>query len=89
METNTTHRGDVGGRLRAERERLGITRARLAQLARCSLTSISNIEQGAVPERSRVLDAAFEALYALKDERRPSEAGAVKDRGSSRDHDAG
>lgn len=47
------------------RESAGLTRAQLAGLAGCSLSSLAAIEQGAVPKRSRVLAAAWDALRAL------------------------
>jgi DNA-binding XRE family transcriptional regulator len=48
--------------LREARERAGVTRAQLAQLAGCSLTFLANVEQGAVPRRSPTLDRVREAL---------------------------
>jgi hypothetical protein len=40
----------------------------LAGLADCSMAALGNIEQGAVPKRSSVLDRAFAALAAVKAE---------------------
>lgn len=57
--TNTTSGGQD---LRAARERVGLTRAQLAGLCGCSLGSLANIEQGAVPRHSRVLEAALAAI---------------------------
>ncbi len=57
MTTNTT-----AANLRETRERLGITRAQLAGLVGCSPTSLANIEDGAVPKRSGVLERAIAAL---------------------------
>jgi transcriptional regulator with XRE-family HTH domain len=54
-----------GRDLRAARERLGISRARLAGLADVSLASLDRIEQGACPRRSRVLSQAWAALAAI------------------------
>jgi len=55
----------AGQDLRAARERLGISRARLAGLAGCSLSSLDRIEQGAVPRRSGVLRRATAILAEL------------------------
>ena len=60
MATTTTT--DRGGNLRAAREEAGLTRAELANLIGCSLAQLANIEQGAVPQRSQVLQAALEAI---------------------------
>jgi transcriptional regulator with XRE-family HTH domain len=54
--TTTTH---SGLNLRSARKRAGLTRAQLAQLADCSLASLANIEQGAVPKHSAVLERAL------------------------------
>lgn len=48
--------------LREAREQAGLTRAQLAGLTGCSLAALANIEQGAVPKRSRVLAAALSAI---------------------------
>jgi transcriptional regulator with XRE-family HTH domain len=48
--------------LRAARERAGLTRAQLAGLAGCSLSTITNIEHGAVPRRSPILDRLWSVL---------------------------
>ncbi len=63
----TTNTGLVGRDLRATRRRAGVSRAQLANLAGCSLASLANIEQGAVPRRSRVLEDAFAALAVIND----------------------
>jgi predicted transcriptional regulator len=59
--------------LRAERERAGLTRAQLAGLAGCSLSTITNIEHGAVPRRSPTLDRVWAVLN-----QRPGTAGHRK-----------
>lgn len=69
MVSTTANNSNRGRRLRRERESAGITRAQLAELADCSIASLGYIEQGAVPRRSAVLDAAFAALENLNDER--------------------
>lgn len=56
---------DRGRALRSAREAAGITRAHLAALADCSLASLAQIEQGAVPRRSRVLARAWQALAEI------------------------
>lgn len=61
MSTTTTTDGHD---LRRLREEAGLTRAQLAALADCSLTALGNIEQGAVPKRSRVLEAALATIAA-------------------------
>lgn len=72
--------GGHGEDLRASRERAGLTRARLAGLAGCSISTLAAIEQGAVPKRSGVLDRVAEVLAAreadgsadgARDERNP------------------
>lgn len=62
VDMTTTTTTEPGLTLREERERAGLTRAQLAALTGCSLAALGNIEQGAVPKRSRVLEAAFEAI---------------------------
>jgi predicted transcriptional regulator len=71
----TTTNRSSGFDLRRTRERLGVSRVQLAALAGCSLASLANIETGAVPRRSRVLAAAWEAIEQI-DERRPVGAAA-------------
>lgn len=71
--TTTTDR--PGRDLREARTRAGLTRAQLAELTGCSLAQLANIEQGAVPKRSRVLEAA-RAIFASLDPT-TSEAPAV------------
>jgi transcriptional regulator with XRE-family HTH domain len=56
MATTTT--AEAGLNLRRAREEAGLTRAQLAQLAGCSLAQLGNIESGAVPRRSEVLERA-------------------------------
>lgn len=58
-----------GDELRAERRRLGVSRASLAGLAGVSISSLERIEQGACPARSRVLEQARDALAVLAAER--------------------
>lgn len=53
-------------RLRQRRLRLGLSRARLAGLARCSVTSIDNLEAGYIPTRSRVLPRVLDVLDRLE-----------------------
>ncbi|MFT4035543.1 MAG: helix-turn-helix transcriptional regulator [Patulibacter sp.] len=57
-DTTPAGRTERGAALRARRERLGMTRAQLAALVGCGLTQLGNIESGAVPRRSAVLDLA-------------------------------
>lgn len=51
-----------GVNLKHARQRAGLTRAQLAHLAGCSLASLANIEQGAIPKRSAVLKRALAVL---------------------------
>lgn len=66
--TTTRNTAPVGHDLRQARHRAGITRAQLASLVGCSLAQLANIEQGAVPRRSRVVDEALVALARLADD---------------------
>jgi transcriptional regulator with XRE-family HTH domain len=74
MATNTNNTviiaapEDVGAQLRARRDMLGVSRARLAGLAGCSVSALALIEQGAVPRRSAVLERAFSVLADLERE---------------------
>jgi predicted transcriptional regulator len=52
--------------LRERRTRLGLSRARLAGLAGCSVTSIDNLEAGYVPSRSAVLARLLDVLDRLE-----------------------
>ena len=63
VTSNTT---SVGRELRAAREAAGLTRAQLAGMAECSLSSLDAIEQGAVPKRSAVLERAFAVLEEME-----------------------
>lgn len=54
--------GNRGIALREARERAGLTRIELATLVGCSLSQLANIEAGAVPKQSKVLEAAFRAI---------------------------
>jgi transcriptional regulator with XRE-family HTH domain len=67
----------VGARLRASRERLGLSRTELAGLVGCSPAALGGIESGYNPRRSRVLSRAWEVLDALQSEAQSSgqEAG--------------
>lgn len=60
MPTTTT--SNAGRDLRRARARAGLSRAQLAALAGYSLAALANIEQGAVPRRSRVLCDAHAAI---------------------------
>lgn len=65
--TNRTRRaGDemaaVSTCVRDTREALGLSRIQLSVLAGCSLTHVTNIEAGAVPRRSVVLERILHAL---------------------------
>lgn len=68
--TITTITRHSGSELRAARERAGLTRAELAQLADCSLAHIANCEHGAVPRHSPTLDR----VWALLDEKNAAQA---------------
>jgi transcriptional regulator with XRE-family HTH domain len=88
MATSALSRGRD---LREARERLGLSRAQLAGLAGCGLASLGAIEQGAVPERSEVLERAWAALEAASPTgiKRPDpsvQAGRVKITAAGRDH---
>jgi transcriptional regulator with XRE-family HTH domain len=87
MATTTT--GTDGRRLREARERAGLTRAELAALINCSLAHLANIEQGAVPKRSRVVQAARTALANLRenDDDPASTPGRVEKSARHRRHD--
>jgi hypothetical protein len=61
--------GNVGRELRAAREHVGLTRAQLADMAHFAISSLGFIEQGAVPERSAVLDRAWAVIERLENER--------------------
>jgi len=77
--TATTNTNNVGQSLREAREHVDLTRAQLAELASCSIASLGNIEQGAVPKRSQVLEDALAAIARVNDERRAYEPGAVQE----------
>lgn len=66
------------GELRERRQRLRLSRARLAGLARCSVTSIDNLEAGYVPERSAVLFRVLAVLDEIEDAT-PERAGEQRD----------
>lgn len=64
--TITTRADRPARRLRERRLRLRLSRARLAGLARCSVTSIDNLEAGYVPTRSAVLARVLDVLDRLE-----------------------
>jgi transcriptional regulator with XRE-family HTH domain len=66
MFSNSTTSHQRATELRAERESAGLTRTKLAGLIGCSPTSLANIEGGAVPRRSAVLDRALAVLAAYE-----------------------
>lgn len=66
--TITTASDRPAGDLRERRRRLGLSRARLAGLARCSVTSIDNLEAGYVPEHSAVLARVLDVIDRLEAE---------------------
>jgi transcriptional regulator with XRE-family HTH domain len=66
IDNNDEHKSARGQHLRAAREQAGLTRAQLAGIARCSISSLGFIEQGAVPERSAVLDRAWRAIEQIR-----------------------
>ena len=85
MATTTTT--DRGGNLRAAREEAGLTRVQLANLIGCSLAQLANIEQGAVPKRSHVLQAALEAIGEhAKDDDPAVTPGRVEESGRTPRH---
>jgi transcriptional regulator with XRE-family HTH domain len=67
--------------LRAARKAVGLTRAQLAGLTGCSISSLGLIEQGAVPKRSAVLERAWTVIDQAKNEIDP--AGNRADQKSS------
>jgi transcriptional regulator with XRE-family HTH domain len=60
----TTNSNGVSSGLRAARQAVGLTRAQLAGLAGCSVSSLGFIEAGAVPRHSQVLERAYEVIAA-------------------------
>lgn len=76
----------MGEALTHARKRVGLTRTRLAALVGCSTTSLANIEDGAIPKRSAVLERALAVIAAHEDERPAAGPGAVTTsaRGASR-----
>ena len=61
----TTDTNSPGRSLREARLQVGLSRAKLAGLADCSIASLANIEQGAAPRRSAVLERAWAVLEAI------------------------
>jgi transcriptional regulator with XRE-family HTH domain len=51
-----TDTADTAAEIRAARERAGLTRAQVAARAGCSMSMLGDIEAGAIPKRSAVLD---------------------------------
>lgn len=74
--TTTTEPGQTASELRAARERIGLTRAQVARLADCSLAQLGNLEAGAIPHRSAVLERVY-AVLADRDERPAGRPGVV------------
>lgn len=68
MTDNDKDKADGGRRLRAARKRVGLTRAQLAGLTECSISSLGFIEQGAVPRHSAVLERAWSVIESLEAE---------------------
>jgi predicted transcriptional regulator len=66
--TTTNYNAGVNTDLRAARQAVGLTRARLAGLAGCSVSSLGFIEAGAVPRHSAVLDRAFMVIAQMRGE---------------------
>jgi DNA-binding XRE family transcriptional regulator len=62
ITSNTIDRAAVAADLREARGRVGLTRAALAGLVGCSPTSLANIEAGAVPQHSAVLERALRII---------------------------
>jgi len=60
--TTTSGAGHLGEDLRAARQEAGLTRADLARLVGCSLASLGNLEAGAIPRRSAVLERVLAVL---------------------------
>lgn len=57
--------GTVASELRELRARAGMTRAQVAALAGCSLSALGNLEAGAIPRRSAVLERVRALLEQL------------------------
>jgi transcriptional regulator with XRE-family HTH domain len=70
ITSNTPSRQEASD-LRARREGAGLTRTRLAGLVGCSPTSLANIEDGAIPRRSAVLERALAVLACREREAAP------------------
>jgi transcriptional regulator with XRE-family HTH domain len=82
MAATTT--SETGRDLRSARAEAGLTRAQLAGLTGCSLAALGNIEQGAVPKRSRVLDRALAVIDAVLDDGSTTSEATVDGRGSAK-----
>jgi transcriptional regulator with XRE-family HTH domain len=87
MTTSTTT--SPSGDIREQREQAGISRAQLAALVGCSLSQLANIEQGAVPKRSRVLQLAWATLARLNDESPVGEPGSRENSARQGRHGSG
>ena len=59
---------DIGGRIRAERQKQNISQERLAELAGCGTTHISHIETGNTKASIKILIAIINALNISADE---------------------
>lgn len=80
--------------VRSRRDRLGVTRSRLAVEADCSLTYLQTIEQGVTPRLSAVLPRVLSALDRLEAKAETGNAaqggrGAAITDGKGRPHHAG
>jgi transcriptional regulator with XRE-family HTH domain len=64
-----TASGRIGREVREARSRVGLTRAQLAGLAGCSLSTLGAIEAGAVPRRSPTLERVRAVLAQVDRER--------------------
>lgn len=54
--TSINNAGQIAAALRASRRESGLTRAQLSGMAGCSMSHLANLEAGAVPQSSAVLD---------------------------------
>jgi transcriptional regulator with XRE-family HTH domain len=77
--TIITTRAAEARRLRACREAAGLTQRELALAAECSLTTVANVENGAVPTRSAVLDRIRAVLDPEDDADRGRHPGPLKE----------
>jgi predicted transcriptional regulator len=70
METTTTTSDEV----RERRGEVGLTQRQLATLAGCSLTFLTNIENGCVPRKSPTLERVLAALSEAEQRTTPDSA---------------